>query len=149
MDNTVTYIASPYTGTDYERVQRYKDVEKYAAHIIQEGEVAVSPIVHNHILAGRYQLPREFDFWQNYCMTLLGACDYMHVLMLDGWKESVGVTAEIKLAHELLIPVLYIDAETYEEVSIPAQTEPKPDDREIYDEMDGSAAMDASVEDLY
>ena len=30
------------------------------------------------------------------------------VLMLDGWVESVGVQAEIKIAKELGIPVQYI-----------------------------------------
>jgi len=122
MDNTIIYIASPYTGTSYQRTNRFRDVEKYAAYLIQQGETAISPIVHNHTLATRHELPREFDFWQNYCLTLLGACDYMHVLMLEGWNESVGITAEIKLAEELLIPVIYIEDDTYEEV-IPPTTE--------------------------
>jgi hypothetical protein len=32
----------------------------------------------------------------------------MHVYMIDGWKESTGVQAEIKLAKLLLMDIHYI-----------------------------------------
>jgi hypothetical protein len=35
----------------------------------------------------------------------------MIVLMLDGWKESVGLTAEIELSKKLGIEVEYMAAE--------------------------------------
>lgn len=31
------------------------------------------------------------------------------VLMLDGWRESIGVKDEIKLAKELRLPIMYIE----------------------------------------
>ena len=36
-------------------------------------------------------------------------CSGMYVLMFDGWKDSVGVTAEIEYAKELGIHVEYLD----------------------------------------
>lgn len=148
MESSVTYIANPYTGTAEERGARFRAVEKYTAYFIEQGNTGISPIVHCHELADRYGLPTNFEFWQEYCLNILAVCDYMHVLMLDGWKESVGVQAEIAMAEKLMIPITYIDAESYEEFTRPEKPT-GPSDREIYDEMDGSAMFDAKVEDLY
>ena len=41
----VIYVANPYTGTSFERNQRFLAVEKYTAHLIREGKTAISPIV--------------------------------------------------------------------------------------------------------
>jgi hypothetical protein len=55
-----------------------------------------------------HNLPNNFTFWQNYCLNLLAVCDKIHVLMLKGWEESVGVQAEIAEAQRLEISILYI-----------------------------------------
>ncbi len=39
---------------------------------------------------------------------LCGWCDKVYVFMQDGWKESVGLNAEIKIAKELGKPIIYI-----------------------------------------
>lgn len=39
----------------------------------------------------------------------LKRCNELVVLMLDGWKESRGVQAEIRIALELGKPVRYLD----------------------------------------
>ncbi len=38
----------------------------------------------------------------------LEVCDKVVVLMIDGWKESVGVQAEIAIARELGKPVSFL-----------------------------------------
>ena len=43
-------------------------------------------------------MPVEWDYWEAYDKRLLAMCDQLYVLTLDGWYESVGVTAEIKPA---------------------------------------------------
>jgi Domain of unknown function (DUF1937) len=113
----VIYVANPYTGTSFERNQRFLAVEKYTAHLIREGKTAVSPIVHCHVLAFRNGLPHDFAFWQNYCLNLLFVCDEMHVLCLDGWEDSVGVLGETTEAEDLNISITYIDPDTYERVN--------------------------------
>jgi hypothetical protein len=35
-------------------------------------------------------------------------CDEVAVLMLDGWRESIGVQAEIAIARELCKPVTFL-----------------------------------------
>ena len=109
MNNDVIYVANPYTGTPQERNQRHREVRSYTAHLIELGETAISPIVHCHTLSELHNLPKDFAFWQNYCLNLLAVCGSMHVLMLDGWEESVGVQAEIERAMEMEMDIMCAD----------------------------------------
>ncbi len=68
-----------------------------------------SPISHTHPIACVGDLPKSWEFWEAYDRVILAACCKVMVLMLDGWKESVGVQTEIKIAQELGLPVEYIE----------------------------------------
>ena len=57
------------------------------------------------------RLPWDWDFWQRFDGKYLRRCDGVVVLMLDGWRESAGVRAEIRLAGELGKPMTYLAAE--------------------------------------
>jgi hypothetical protein len=52
-----------------------------------------------------------WSFWEQYDRKFLERCDEVVVLMLDGWEESVGVQAEIRIAGELGKPVRYLAPE--------------------------------------
>ena len=52
---------------------------------------------------------RTWPFWERFDREHLRRCDELVVLMLDGWGESVGVAAEIRIAAELGKPVRHID----------------------------------------
>lgn len=108
------YIASPYSDPHPDiREMRFEAAMKYAAHLLKEKRTPYSPIVHNHPLAEKHDLPKNWDFWQENDITMLNCCGEMHVLMLRGWKDSTGVKAEIKFAEKEFIPVKYIDPDTY------------------------------------
>lgn len=105
------YLASPYTAPDPQlRAARYEVACAAAAAMLREGFLVFSPIAHSHPLAA-YDLPVEFDFWRRHCLSFL---DYwateLCVLTLPGWKESVGVAAEIDFALKLGLPVFLRDA---------------------------------------
>lgn len=106
----VIYLAAPYSSKDRkvleDRVQRINTV---AFKIMESGKLVFSPISHTHPLAEVGQLPRGWDFWERYDTAMISRCNRVWVLMLDGWKESVGVNAEIKIAEKLGLPVEYID----------------------------------------
>ena len=53
-------------------------------------------------------MPLDWAFWQRHDRRYLEACDEVVVLMLDGWRESVGVQAEIAIARELGKPVTFL-----------------------------------------
>lgn len=75
--------------------------------MIRGGHVVYSPIVHSHPLVS-YGLPTEWDYWQRVDEVMLGRAGSLWVLMLDGWRDSAGVRAEIKLADELCLPVVFV-----------------------------------------
>jgi nucleoside 2-deoxyribosyltransferase len=103
------YLASPYSHPDAAvREQRFHSVCRMAATLMQQGDVVFAPIVHGHPLVG-HGLPTDWPFWERFDREHLRRCDELVVLMLDGWRESVGVAAEIRIAAELGKPVRYID----------------------------------------
>ena len=76
--------------------------------MLRHGVPVFSPIAHTHPIAA-YGLPMEWAFWEAQDRAFLEACSEVQVLMLDGWRESKGVSAEIALASELSKPVLYVE----------------------------------------
>ena len=74
---------------------------------MKQGYCVISPITHSHTIAELQDMPKDWEFWQNQDLTLLSKCDILYVALLDGWKDSVGVTAEIKYAKENNIEVIY------------------------------------------
>lgn len=105
-----TYVASPYSDRlSINRLIRSSKTARFVGNLIANGEVAFSPIVHGHAIADMVKLPHDFDFWQNYCLTMLGAANKLVVLRLDGWDKSKGVAGEIKFAEEHGIPIEYAD----------------------------------------
>ncbi|MCY2928186.1 MAG: DUF1937 family protein [Planctomycetota bacterium] len=56
----------------------------------------------------RYSLAGDWKFWESYDRAHLEACNALAVLMLDGWKESVGVQAELDIAAKLELPIMLI-----------------------------------------
>lgn len=105
----LTYIASPYAHEDKEVMeQRFQAVCEYAARLMREGVMIYCPIAHCHPIA-QYGLPKGWEFWEELDRTYLQFCDKLVVFMLDGWDVSKGVQAEIQIAKEFNIPVIYFN----------------------------------------
>src|SRR5882762_760617 len=103
------YLASPYSHPDESvRESRFIAVCKATGEMMSHGLMILSPIAHTHPVAMHSALPLHFEFYAAYDELLISRCDELHVLMLDGWKESVGVTAELALAEKLNRPVRFI-----------------------------------------
>ena len=102
------YLASPYSHPCRTvREQRFHAVCRMAAALMRQGNVVFAPIVHGHPLVG-HGLPTEWPFWERFDREHLRRCDELVVLTLDGWRESIGVTAEIRIAGVLGKPVRYL-----------------------------------------
>lgn len=102
------YLASPYSHPELVvREQRFRAACEATARLITSGHVVFSPIVHGHPLV-HHGLPTDWPFWERFDRNHLARCDEVVVLMLDGWRESVGVAAEIRIAGELGKPVGYL-----------------------------------------
>lgn len=112
------YIASPYTHENPIIVQnRFEQVESITAELLLQKQPAFSPIVHSHVIAGKYDMPTDFLFWRDHCIQLLRQATQLYVVMLHGWEQSSGVRAEIDEAERLGLPVTYIDPNTCQRCS--------------------------------
>lgn len=104
------YLASPYSSADPKvRAHRFLAVCRKAAELMQQGHYIFAAVAHSHPIAEAGDLPKGWDFWGTYARIMIERCDELYVLMLDGWAESVGVTAEIGIAKELQKPIRYIE----------------------------------------
>jgi nucleoside 2-deoxyribosyltransferase len=102
------YLASPYSHSEaVVREQRFRAACQATAWLIAAGHVVFSPIVHGHPLV-HHGLPTDWSFWERFDRDHLVRCDEVVVLMLDGWRDSVGVAAEIRIAAELGKQVRYL-----------------------------------------
>ena len=111
MSKGLIYLACPYSHPNrIIRRQRFREVSRAAAQFMKEGHFIFSPISHTHPIA-EYGLPLGWEFWKEYDEAMLKVCKELWVLMLPGWNESRGVTAEIKIAEELRLQILYVEAQ--------------------------------------
>jgi nucleoside 2-deoxyribosyltransferase len=120
------YLASPYSHPDPAvREHRFQAACRAAARLIRLGRTVYSPIAHSHSIAA-HGLPTEWEFWESIDRRHLDDCDEVVVLMLDGWKTSAGVQAEIKYAEKHGKPVWYTatDANPHSNLDPTCKTEP-------------------------
>ncbi|MGE4157628.1 MAG: DUF1937 family protein [Planctomycetota bacterium] len=103
------YLAGPYTDSDPAvREARFQGACRQAAEMLRCGIPVWSPIAYSHALVA-HGLPLDWEFWERFDRAFLEICSEVWVLMLDGWRESKGVQAEIGIAGELGKPVIYVE----------------------------------------
>jgi len=108
--SSLVYLASPYSHPDDRvRHENYLIVTKIAADLVSRGHVVISPITYGHVLLDHAKMPTDWEFWENFCLTLLEKCDKILVCnTMVGWEKSRGVAQEIKYAEENNIKIEYI-----------------------------------------
>ena len=120
MENTnkpLVYLATPYSYKhedkavkDAKEIERFERANKIGAMLTKEGYTIFSPISMAHPM-NQYGLPGNWEFWAKFDEAFISCCYKMFVICADGWLESVGVKAELKLAKKYNIPVTFLDAE--------------------------------------
>ena len=101
------YLASPYSDpSPAVRDARHTQAVEVTRQLIEREIVVFSPIVYSHQMAS--ELGGDFESWRKFDFAMLDLAEELWVLTLDGWKESVGVAAEIEHARGNGIAVLYI-----------------------------------------
>ena len=109
------YMASPYSHPSaYVRDARARAARDATYGALRQGYVCFSPIHATHDIAVAHSLPKDAEWWKQYNARYLDAAAGVIVLMLDGWRESVGVKWEIEYADRspYPLPVLYMDPTT-------------------------------------
>ena len=105
----IIYLASPYSHADAEvRRARFEQICQVAARLMAQGVHVFSPIAHTHPVALAGDLPKHWEFWEEYDRKFIAICAELWICMMDGWEESRGIAAELRIAAELGLPVRYV-----------------------------------------
>lgn len=104
----VIYLATPYSHRDpLVREMRYQKALKAEHTLISRGYAVLGPINMCHVMSMMYNMATGYEEWKERDREFIRRSDEVHVLMMHGWQESVGVTDEIEYAKENNIPVIY------------------------------------------
>ena len=105
------YLACPYSDPDPAvREARFHAANAAAGKLIHRGALVFSPISHTHpIVMAHGGLPLDWTFWERYDRAMLDHCYRIAVLKLPGWRESVGVQAEMQIAAEMGLPFEFLE----------------------------------------
>lgn len=107
---TLIYLASPYSHASGDvRGKRHLSACLTAAKLTSEGRFVFSPVAHSHYIAESGTITVDDPYWYELGFAMLKRCDELWILMLDGWKESKGIAAELAIAVERGMPVRYIE----------------------------------------
>ena len=98
------YLSLPYSGNEEES---FKAANKFTAELMNRGYIVFSPISMSHPVATQCELPGGWEFWRKLDTAFIEWCEELHVLCLDGWENSTGVTAEIGIAEGLGKTIVY------------------------------------------
>lgn len=112
----LTYLAVPYSYKNENplvenqiKELRFLEATKAAAWLMNLHAWNVfSPITHSHPLHVHAEMRGDWEFWKRIDTEFLCLSGRIVVLGLDGWRESTGVTAELKIADELRIPKYFL-----------------------------------------
>jgi len=110
----LVYLGCPYSHNDPKiKEWRFNAVNKVTGALSKQGLTVFSPISMSHPIAMDCGLPGDWQFWEKFDTDYLSVCYKMYALMLPGWQDSTGLTAEIKIATKLGLDVVYIDPMEY------------------------------------
>ena len=105
----LVYLAVPYSHVDLDvRVKRFEASNVATAELMKDGYYVFSPISMSHPIAEQCSTPGDWNFWAKFDTAFISCCHKLFVLTLDGWDKSIGVTAEIKIANDMGIQVIYL-----------------------------------------
>lgn len=96
-DARLVYVATPYSKYANGHAVAFVEACAATAQLQKMGFAAFSPIAHGHPVAlfgGIDAL--DWEHWQKQNQPLMDACAACVVVTMPGWRESVGVQAEIE-----------------------------------------------------
>lgn len=112
------YLGSPYTHADNKiRKKRAEIVSKAAMYFIENGVMVYCPIAESIELAKHSTFTNTtWEFWREKDLTILNLCKELYICSIDGWKDSIGLRAEIKYAikNDIKISLVVLNETTQE-----------------------------------
>lgn len=107
----LVYLAGPYSHPDLSvRCDRFKRLNRIAGRLIKEGLLIYSPISHSHPIGIECGMPFYYEHWRAVDEMMIEKCEHFIVAQIGGWRESIGVRAEVLYAQKCNIPLWCCDA---------------------------------------
>ena len=104
------YLACPYSHPNESVMdERFIRVTKLAINLLEQGYDVYSPITCTHLAVRKTDVPRTFAYYKDNCFAELEQCNELWVCMFEGWKDSIGVNAEIDFANKYGLIVKYLE----------------------------------------
>jgi len=114
IETEIEYLAIPYTHNNVFVKHFRTEVSNYiASELTKQGRIIFAPISAWHHIAMKYELPGNFEYWERLDEQFICASKKIIIVMLDGWKKSVGVNFETSIANKYGIPIEYLDPTPY------------------------------------
>ncbi len=100
------YLAAPYTS-DFKdiRDKRIREVNRKAGELIRNGYIVFSPLTHGDPICKQVSMKSDWNTWAKHNEAFIAVSKKLYILGLPGWRESIGVREEIKLAEKYGIPI--------------------------------------------
>ncbi|CAH2606502.1 conserved protein of unknown function (plasmid) [Rhodovastum atsumiense] len=90
------YICSPYTRYPMGREAAFRMACRVTAALIRCGVPVLSPICHSHPIAEHGDIdPTDVELWLRADAPLMASARGLIVVKAPGWRQSVGIAAEI------------------------------------------------------
>lgn len=115
----LVYLATPYTKFIGGIEKAFEEAARLTARLLVDGVAVYSPIVHCHPVAIHGKLdPLDHKIWLPFNGAMMKVSRALAVATMPGWRESFGVTEEIRWFNARWIPVIYFDPVTLEAVDL-------------------------------
>lgn len=103
------YCATPYSKYPGGMYAAYVDACKASAWCLKNGVRVFCPIAHSHPIAKYGEIdPVSHEIWLDADAPLMRAANGIIVVQMPTWRESYGVTHEIKVFAEANKPMCYL-----------------------------------------
>ena len=100
------YLASPYSDPDPKIMEsRALAAMRATVWLLAHELWAFSPIAHCHEMAKKFDLPKDYSFWQHYNKAMLRRSTSLYLLNISGLEASTGVQQELNFSQVLHLPV--------------------------------------------
>lgn len=107
---TLAYLATPYNHEQRSVMENRKLAAVSAAGRLLAAEKHVfCPIAHNSAILEVVALQTGWGVWAAFDKDMLGRCDELIVLKLDGWMLSQGIECEVEEAERLGLAIRCLD----------------------------------------
>lgn len=107
--DTYWYLASPYSKYRYGMDAAWRRVCGVTGRLVKAGVPVYSPIAHTHPVAlYSYMDPTDHKIWLPADEPMMRAASGLLVLMMEGWRDSLGVQFEIDHFATDNMPIYYL-----------------------------------------